>query len=897
MLLRTYLLLPAFILFYSIIGFFGLFVELVPITSAEDSLRAEPDLKGPTGVCLSAASGFKYEEYTAGGDPTDVFNWSITDANGFEVYNQANRGLDKIIFAFSVVGTYQVHLRVYRGADQNYYQKSLSVVVQNGPEFSIPPDVVLCGDDAVTIQAVNPDDPNIDQYNFSWLNEDRVEIGTQNTLEITEEGRYFIKIISAACEVEATTYAGPSIEVEVTPSTTVACLRQTVSYTPDTPISALWSYQKAGQSQRIPLGEFFTLNLDTEDLEGTGDYTIFFNAEDERRPGCSVEKSFPLKVNEEASFTLTKISDGEDCDATNGSFKITASTQLDEIYVNGVPDAVFNQLNPSEERTVSGLVPKLYVVTGTLNGCSISKVISIDNENVEDPIQFEASAEDATCSSSGVERGSITLDFEGGPQTGEYTFISSNGEGTSGAFTNKESVTVELPSSTYSIKVKDPNNCTSPEQTTLTISSSSQVAFSVPSSVTACEFYELSPVSDQELDYNLTGPNGSSFTGSSGSTFKLEESGTYSLLATPKDPSSTVCPRTGTFEASINEQITFDISQRIIDCYGNQIFTAELQGKKPSDVVIRWLNEAGNIVGREVEFFPPSTGNFSLDVQPRRSSGCPATPIPFEVTIPSLEVPVEISASSFCGSDPFSTLSVEAEPKDVERIQWFFTDSLDVTTELLDLQDKWEADVTEEGTYEVVVRRLEEPTCELGRATYDLVKSVGIPLVLAEEYHLCSAENIFPTISPGDFESYSWLLEGVEIDTASVFKPSLPGNYELVVSDGNNCEATAAFEVVEKCETMVRFPNALIPGNNEKDFRVYVDPLVEDLEIFIYSRTGELVYHCNSVVEDPAQTYCLWDGLIKGKKAITGTYALIIRYNSEQHPMRQMLKRSLFVVE
>lgn len=891
MLLRTYLLLPIFILFSSAFAFFNSFEENNSI------VWAEPDLQGPTGICLSAASGFAYAEFTAGGDPTDVFNWSITDENGFEVYYLADEGLNKITFAFSAIGNYQVNLRVYRGSNQNYYQESLAVIVQDGPVFSLPPDVVLCGNDAATIEAVSPTDPNIGLYSFSWTNQAGTVLSTQNQLSITEEGRYFITITSAACKVSATTFAGPSIEVEVTPSSSVACLGETVTYTPDIPLSASWSYQKAGQTQRTSLGVFFTLNLDTDNLDGTGDYTIFFNAEDELRPGCSVEESFPLLVQESAGFTLTKISDAEDCDATNGSFKITASTVLDEIRVNGVPDAVFNQLNPNEERTITGLVPKIYVVTATLNGCNVTKVISIDNLNLDDPILFTASVEDAVCSPSGVERGAITLNFEGGPKTGAYTFINANGEETSGSFENQESVTEQLPNGTYYVQVIDQNKCTSPETETITIASPNQVSFSVPAAVTACEFYEFSPESTQDLNYTLTLPNGNTLTGSSGSSFRLEESGTYSLLATANDPSSILCPRTRTLNVTVNEQLEFDYSQRYIDCYGNQIFTAELGDKNPSEVIIRWLTEEEVIVGRGVEFFPPSTGNFSLDVQPRASSSCPATPKPFEVSIPDLSVPVSILPTAFCGNDPFSTLTVDSS-FDVDRhLQWFWTDSLGVTVELLEHKDKREIDVTEEGTYEVVVRRVEEPTCELGRASYSLVKLEMLEINIEDEYQLCTAENFSPTINPGDFGSYSWILEGAEVNNTSTFRPSLPGSYELLVTDSTGCETSAEFIVTEKCETLVRYPNAIVPGNPAKDFKIYVDPLIEYIEVFIYSRSGELIYHCSSSVQDPSQPFCAWDGLINGKKAAVGTYPVIIRVSSEPHEISEEVKNSLFVIE
>lgn len=896
MLFRAYLLLPLFMLFSSVIAFFGFTNELPPFLSAEKVL-AEPDLRGPDGICLSAASGFAYAEFTGGGDPTDIFNWSIVDEAGFEVYNQSGAGVNKITFAFSKIGTYQVNLKVYRGGDQNYYQASKAVIVQDGPQFSLPPDVVLCGNDPVTIYAVSLTDPNFDRYTFEWLNADRTVIGRENALSITEEGRYFIRIISTACTVEATTYAGPPLEVEVSPSTNVACLGQTVTYSPDTPISASWSYQKAGQSERTVLGEFFTLNLNTGDLEGLGDYTIFFSAADEKFPDCPVELSFPLQVNEGAEFTLTKLSDAEDCDATDGAFRITAQSQLDELRINGIPDAVFNNLSPNEVREISGLAPKVYVVSGTLDGCTVTKSISIENENFDAPIEFTAIVtEEGACSSSGLQSGEVILDFQGGP--GRYTIYAPNGDEIDGAFARDGSVTEDLPGGTYQVQVRDAENCTSPNVVTFTVPSPRQVSFSAPATVTACEFYEFTPESEQDLTYTLTFPDGSTQTESAEPVFMLEESGTYSLLATDNDPASTLCPRRRNMEVTINEQIEFDYSKRFIDCYGNQIFTAELGDMEVSDVVIRWLDEAGNFVGREVEFFPPSEGNFSLDVQPRRSSSCPATPIPFEVEIPNFQVPVEIKASAFCGTDP-ATLTMEADSDEIKRTQWFFTDSLGNTAELLEFQDKREIEVLEEGTYEVIIRNI--INCELGRDTVTLVKSDPIVLELDEVYQICSEENVYPTIDPGPFETYSWSLDGVKIDSLQFLKVASPGQYELQVTDVNGCEATASFEVLERCATLVRFPNAITLGPQQalpgKDFRVFADKIIDEVEVYVYSRTGELVFHCSTSITDSSQPVCLWDGLLNGKKIPVGTYPLTVQYRSQQHQINDKVNGSLTVIE
>ena len=894
MILRTSLLLPIFILS----SVFALFFNLFTVGWFEDSLRAEPDLNGPTGVCLSAASGFAYAEYTAGGDLSDVFNWSIHDEAGFEVYSLAGQGINKITFAYSKTGNYQVHLRVYRGDNQNYYQNTLNVIVQTGPVFNMPPDVVLCGNDAVTITAVSDDpafNPNFSQFSFRWTNQAGAVVSTQNELTITEEGRYFVRVTTPACSVDATTFAGPSIEVEVSPSTTVACLGQTVNYVSDIPINAAWSYQKAGQSTRTPLGKSFGLSLNTDNLEGLGDYTIFFNAEDENNPGCSVEQSFPLQINEGAVFNLTKISDANDCDAASGSFRITAVSGLSEVTVEGVPGATF-QLAPNEERVITGLTAKTYIVKGRLNGCTVSRLITIDNLNFDDPIEFTvALEEEGACSPSGIDGGAVTLSFMGGP--GTYSIYSANGSEVTGSFEAGDVLTEELSGGTYQVQVRDSNNCTSPEVKTITVPSPRQVVYSVPASLTACEFFEFSPESEQDLTYVLTAPDGSTQSGTSQSTFRIEASGTYTMLATHNDPNSGLCPRRRTMEVTVNQQLEFDYSQRFIDCYGNQIFTAELGSLRPSDVVIRWRTAAGVIVGREKEFYPPSTGEFTLDVQPRGSSSCPSVPISFQVDVPQLTYDVEISASSFCGDDPFSTLRAEGEFGEERQFQWFYTDSIGNVTELLEYHNQREIDVTDEGIYELVVRRLEEPMCELGRASYELVKSEGISLDLDDEYQICTAENFFPVISPGIFESFSWLLEGVKIDSTATFRPSVAGNYEVIVTDAEGCETSASFEVTETCVTLAKFPNALMPDNPQKDFRIYLDPLIQHVEVFIYNRSGELVYHCESSVTDHSQAYCIWDGTVNGKIAPLGTYPMIIRLSSEENEIHEELKKSLLLIE
>lgn len=916
MILRVGLFPYIFILFASLTAGLANFFDGKSLVS-EDLRRAEPELRGPGEVCI-LQNGFTYSEYFAGGDPTDIFNWFITDAEGNEVFTLVGRtGESRIIFPFSLPGNYLVEVTVYRNGDQNYYHGSMPVVVEemaNQPQLTAPLDVLLCGSETETVFAISEESAASGQYCIEWRedNQDGRLLSNENSLEISEEGTYYVAVwlgdcATAACKVEGWTTAGPPIEFEVIPSASEVCLGQRVSYTPDSPISGTWFYQKAGQSSRTPLGKSFTLDLNTNDLEGTGEYSIFFSTEGENSSACTVEKGpFRLQVNEGLEFTVAKLSDATDCDATDGGFRITAGSDLDQVTVEGVPGATYSGVSAGQQIEVSGLVPKLYVIRGRRNDCSVTRTVNIENENFTAPITVTATVmEEGSCTASGIEGGVVSLSFSGG--SGEYTIISSNGRTITGSFTAGQTIEQDLAGGRYQLQISDTENCTSPNVQSFTIPSARQVSYSVPPTPTGCEFFEFIPESEQDLEYTLTDASGNSIPWNADRGFRIETSGTYTLLGQATDPSLGLCPRQRQMEVTINEKIEFEPVSRYIDCYGNQIFTAQLEGGlRTSDVVIRWRDSDNEIVGREVEFFPPWPGQFTLDVQPRRSSSCQTAPKSFIVESPDWATSVSIDATPYCGDDAFSTLTAEYPGNSEVFIQWFHTDSTGTETELLDFKNTAEIDVTDDGMYRAVIRRVGgqgEPDCELGQASYTLEKMDPISLDrVAGEYQICTAENLMPTVSAGQFATYSWVAlaedgSETEVSTLATFRLDRGGDYRLEVTDVNGCQASAEFTVIDKCQTLARYPNAIVPGNPAKDFKVFVDPMVEDMEVFVYNRLGELVYHCKTTVQDPSQPFCTWDGLVAGEKAPIGTYPMLIRLNSQEYEIHEEIKASIFVVE
>jgi hypothetical protein len=285
-----------------------------------------------------------------------------------------------------------------------------------------------------------------------------------------------------------------------------------------------------------------------------------------------------------------------------------------------------------------------------------------------------------------------------------------------------------------------------------------------------------------------------------------------------------------------------------------------------------------------------------LEVQPRASSACPIEPILFTVGVPENSVEVVLEGTPFCGDDPFTTLTAEVEDMDlVHKIEWFKLDGNGESEWLFDLDDELSIDVAEEGIYEVVVRN--EINCRMGSAEYEVERFELADLEIQDSYNVCAEENLIPTISPGLFASYEWWYEGELVSEKDSYRPLTAGNYELRVTDANGCEQVHDFEVIDRCKSLVRFPNAMMPENPDKDFRVFIDPDVDHVEVFIYQRTGELIHYCESTHPDPSGPVCVWNGWINGKKVSIGTYPLVIKYKSNALGIDRVVKASIVVVE
>lgn len=867
------------------------------ITPKLDDFFQNPELIGPESACMNGS--FIFVNFSGAGDPaTDRYVWRITDADGFELYYQAGgEEVQNIQFPFTSTGRFNVSLSVTRGGNQNFFSQTKQITVARAPRFLLSPDVIVCGSEPVLLQALDTNDPDFSSYAIEWISGSGQALGTGNTYLATEPGTYRARVISDVCEATGSTFIGPSIEVNVIPSATRVCLGQTVSYTPDAPFLGRWSYQKEGQSERVFLEESFTLALNSRDLEGLGKYNIFFNVEDPDRPGCSVEKKFDLTVEENAgSFTVNKISDSDGCDVSNGSFEITTTSAFDFIIIGNFPNGTLSNVSANTTTTISALAPGLYTVAGRIGNCTVTRTINIGNTDPDDAIDFSVTARPQTCSANGIDLGTLIIDFNGVNQSGRYRIVSNTGNVISRGFQNQSQLSVDVPAGRYQVEVRDNNNCVSTNSIIYEVGGNSQVNFSIPGEITACQFYELTPESTENLNYTLRRPDGSETLGSSGQGFMLNQNGTYQLTGRPTGTNLPLCPRTRTFDVIINEPLEFDVVIEQVDCFGNQFITADLFGRDPNSVIMRWYSESGLIVGRQQMFRPPSPGTFFLEVQPRASSRCDLQPISFEVKVPLRETEVTLDGAPFCEEDFSTTLAMTAgNPDIVKSIEWFRIDDQGGKEWLSEFEDQSSIDVIDEGVYEVVVRN--QIGCRLGDAVFEVKRSESVQVELEDTYRICSAENIFPVLDPGEFSEVNWYLEGNLLSNAKNHKIDAPGTYELIVTNEKGCNQVKEFEVIEDCMLMIRHPDAMVVGDPVRDFRVYANEDIDEVEVFIYQRTGELIFHSINVGTNPNLPVITWDGYLNGRAVSVGTYPILIHYKSKSLAIEKVLRKSLVVIK
>jgi hypothetical protein len=867
------------------------------------SSQAEPELSGPENLCI--VFGGVVGTYTGGGDPnTDIYSWLVTSPTGEVLYDRSGGSqFQNLQVSFNAVGRYIVSLSVRRGTEQ-IYDDEISVEVLRGPELAILPDYVICGESSVKLTAINPETSNLNAYSFIWTDQNGNVIGNENDLIAFTEGFYSFEIFLTSgggkdCLITGTTFVGPALDFKINQSATSVCEGQSIRISTDTPLIGEYFIKKQGQSTSVSLGSAFNILIESGTLQGPGIYEVIFSAIDPNIPGCTSDRKIAFEIRESPKIQATILARPDDCNELNGSFQVTSLTNLDSIRVDELGFLQSSTL-PGQVFTFSNLKPQVYTIRFFENGCESTNLLILDakdppastNPPNQVPISFGFLPED--CFSEGITPGKLNLAFPDGDVNGDFRILSSTrGVVFSGELVAQDSLSIDLFGGTYLLELII-DGCTYPVQE-FSIARKPLADFTVPDLLNICEQFELKPETSQDLLFTLTYPDGSSKSLGNNEPFVLTEAGDYSLLGEPANPASGVCPKTQTFKVTLSTTISFEPILLEEDCFGNKIYQAKIDGVDPDLTSIRWLNEEGIIVGRSILLSPPTLGVFQLIVQPLESGFCPVNPVSFEINAAVLTVPMDLEANKICPEPGVSKVVLKTNTEEVSRVEWIFYDLSNNRSDLTQFDDALEIEVSEEGTYEVVAyNRL---GCEIGRNLIAVTNSTLLDLPeLPDRYIICSKKNTVPPLDPGEYQAYEWYYEETLVSQQRLFKPSEVGTYTLQATTIDGCVFEKSFTTIDGCDFEVVYPNAMVLGDSERDFRVLVSEGVDEVDVYIINRQGALI-HFESLKEIQFEMPILnWDGRYQGQYVPNGTYAVVLILRNTTYGVEEKLISSLFVV-
>ncbi len=813
-----------------------------------DSANDTFGIVGPETICLFF--GNKNEEFFGGGLPDiDVYTWKITSPDNQITKLVGGASFQKINHTFSAPGPHLIELSIRRGAIP-VFNDSKTVLVKKAPDIQLAQNYILCQNDSLVVNALDPNTPGINEFTFEWSDQNGTSIGNKNELTITEKGEYHVRyfIINSNgledCSFEIKTDILAPFNIALSKSQAEGCPGSIVEFKTGVSVFGIWSYEKQGQPGRFDIrgGESIDLSPDN-DLSGFGDYTIYFTVPNPNNPSCVIEGSIPFKFILAPELEIISSTAASSCFALDGSLEILSHSNFDEVFYiqNDTLISSSVSLVPGQKHVFPNLAAGVYTIRGISGDCFYSQAAVVNLETPPSELIFDVvDIVSETCTENGKLPGGFTIKFS---QRVEARYVLVNEKGgiaSSGNIENESEYFVEIGGGLFYLEVYSRDGCSLPRGEEFEVPGLPQVSFEVPLDFIICESYELIPQSTEDVFFELLYEGESTpVVKNKNESFLLTKPGTYEIIAKHISDAN-FCPNKKEFTVGLIEPVDYDVVFFDQDCFGVQTYKVDLKGTVQEDVIISWIHPDGNIVGTAIEFFPDEQGSYELDVQPANSFACPIPPKAFEVKEPVLSIQLELTATPLCLFGPKSMIELEADfIEEVDIVEWIFYNNDNTQIPLgkninavFFLADK-------EGQYEAVAYNRFE--CELGRNFIQIEFSPNISEfdVPIEPLIVC--------------ESYSWMPEVNE-----------PLNFILSYPNGEKISKNSSqtFTLDQQGTYTIRGEN-VDPDNpvcaNEKSFKVeLVSPIPFEVVLINQSCDGEFFYEADISGVDPDLAMFIW---------------------------------------
>ncbi len=837
--------------------------------------QMDPSMNAPDLTCVD-----ELVEFTSSGtSDIDEFIWTITNqADNSTVFSAAIQDTS-YTFPPGQSGIFNIAVNIFNrcGFDTTLVRE-IQVLETPAPP-TVPQALSVCEGDTAPLDAIlgQPDDPNL---SFEWTNSQGAVVSTTRNFLVESPEIYTITITNiAGCSSTAEVFAGPPFEIAL-PDASVIC--QDDELILDSNVTANiynWSVINPDGSispQTFPNDRRVTVNSSVP-----GIFTYVVSIEDPITPGCFVNDSTRVTVNPLAQATIGTVINPS-CGDSDGSFEFSVTTTGNYSYVvtgntTGVVAQNGNFTGPGLAPIVETLDADIYTIqiTDNSSGCvNTLPPITIQDDSPSFTIDNVA-VSTADCVNP---TGDLTITLSTDVFPISYTLTNTaDGTVTTGGPVPALPATLDfqitgLASGTYDLTV-DGGACTQ-NQASIVVNTPQPIVLTTEPFVEICGANApLTATSNiANTTFSWTGPNG--FTATGGNV-TATESGTYTVTATGPDP-STSCP--------VSQEIIVDLSiQPIVtiatpDLCEDQV-TLEAEITNPEAGVtynFSWANSAGTIVSNAQTAIVAASDTYSVTVRPADNLTCTGN-ASIVISIPE-EIQANLTSSPACDDGSNITLTVDLIAGTPNSFTWTRDNQAIAPTGSVIAVDQ-------EGEYTV---RIANASCFIERSI--VVRRQEIPPSLLPETGLyCPNNATQETVLAGrGFISYEWTLDGVPFpDADQNLTFTGPGIYEVTMTTATGCQRVSQINVIESCDPRIVAPTAFVPSGNAPNnvFSVVPNNFVDNFEIFIYSRWGELIYQSTSLEFQ-------WNGVFNGEIVPLGTYPYIIRFTSRFEPQRGTFEQS-----
>jgi hypothetical protein len=723
------------------------------------------------------------------------------------------------------------------------------------------------------------------------------QFNDQESITVTEAGIYEVSVFSVIPAINKNCELGRnSLEIEINPNKvdfnipSNLSICEVYSFTPESAQPLFFEVTRPDAS-KVDLSPNQSIELNQ-----SGTYSFYGFDPTISDPLCPELKFLDVVVNQKISFSPIFI-EGT-CDGT--------TTYKAEIETVNPASAEFSWFDSSGN--IIGTDQFLTLTTFGQFSLDVRPLGSLPCDQI--PISFEItepvlSVEVSIVSTKLCEYGpgaiiSATIDLPDEVNQITWRRFDQNGTANLPQFDNQESITVTEAGiyevSVFSVIPAINKNCELGRNSLEIEINPNKVDFNIPSNLSICEVYSFTPESVQPLFFEVTRPDASKVDLSPNQSIELNQSGTYSFYGFDPTISGPLCPELKFLDVVVNQKISFSPNFIKETCEGTKTYKAEIGSVNPASADFSWFDSSGNIIGTDQFLTLTTFGQFSLDVRPIGSLPCDQIPISFDVEAPLLSQEITLFAAPLCPDADFAQIVAESDFQNIAQIQWWFTDLNGVQSQLTTELNKQLISALSEGTYEV--RILNSIGCQLGFDRVFLMRSMNtVRPIVEESYKVCPLYEIGPTINPGSFAAYEWYFEDVLVSTNPVYKPIQPGTYSLIVESAEGCNYSTGFFTEEECELRVSYPNAIKPGNPEKEFLIYTNFLVNKIKVSIFNRWGGLIYFCEKTDLISSESTCPWNGTYRGEKIPNGTYSIRIDLENFEKKIIKVQNGFILVLE